>query len=193
MQNKIEELNPWYQTIQLEEGLVTPGRTECGDHLWGNIKKILPFPLNDMRVLDIGCNAGRYALGAVMDGARMAIGIEMKLHWYAQAEFVKSYMENKLKYPLNIHYIRGDMMEMVPKLPGSFDIIFAISSLYYLGKHMLDFCEYLSTITPNILCGYRSGQRQGEVTDVFIKNGFVIEATLTDTLSNRYLVLYRKQ
>jgi len=191
MRKKIEDLEPWYQTIKLTSDLSTPGRRECGDHLWLNIKKILPFSLQHKRVLDLGCNAGRYCIGAALCGAEEAVGIEAKERRYSQAQLIKEWFE-KENGKLPIRYILGDMRKEINNLSEKFDIVFAISSMYYLKSGREEFLEKLNSLTDNILCGYRPNQEEEYFGKYFISKGFKGTSVFTDILSERFLVLYRR-
>ena len=47
----------WYQTIEFEDGIKSPGYGDSGDSIWKIIQPYLP-DLKDKRVLDLGSNAG---------------------------------------------------------------------------------------------------------------------------------------
>lgn len=190
MKEKVKALEPWYQTIRLDSEITTPGREECGDHLWLNMKKILPFSLEGKRVLDLGCNAGRYCIGASLLGASEVIGIEAKEHWHAQAILIKEWFEKKQQKKLNVSYLLGDMRTEIDSLSGRFDIVFAIASLYYLKEGKEEFLEKLCNLTDCILFGYRPGQGEAEIARNFAARGVFVSEIQTDIISERVLVLY---
>ena len=194
MPKRLEQLPPWYQTIYLEEDLTTHGRAECGDPMWQKMKRILPKTFKGMRVLDLGSNAGIFCVRASLLGANEAIGIEKSDHFYHQALFIKDYFEKKCNRKLNIKYIRKDMNDAVDKFTGRFDIIFAISSLYYLKKGEEEFVDKLNGLTDWVICGYREGQKESEFTRFFLRQGFGVQMMLpVCSKTGRFLVSYVRE
>ena len=63
-------LEPWFHQIDLGQGILTksrPAATEPTNHpagTWQIIKRFLPDDLEGRSVLDVGCNAGFYAIEA---------------------------------------------------------------------------------------------------------------------------------
>src|SRR6266498_1662620 len=71
---EVERLRPWFHCIDLGEGMKTKTESvadEPVDHPWGTwqtIRKYLPEDLLGKSVLDVGCNAGFYAVEAKRQG-----------------------------------------------------------------------------------------------------------------------------
>lgn len=192
MKEKVKALEPWYQTIKISSDLTTPGRRECGDHLWGNIKQVIPNSFVKKRILDLGCNAGRYCIGAAMLGASEVIGIEIKMHWYSQAVLVRDWFQKRHERSLPITYILGDMRKEIDSLSGKFDMVLAISSMYYLKTGREEFLEKLCKLTDCVLCGYRPKQEEEYFTRYFAGQGLTVSSVVADVKSERYLVLYKR-
>ena len=129
---KIEHFskNPkWYQNIILAEGLYTKAPGE--DFTWDYIKKICPRNFAGARVLDIGCNAGKYCIKAYLEGAKKVVGVEHDRQYVTQAEFIKSYIEAARDGPVPITYRCASIVDAIGNL-GNFDITFAFAVLYHL-------------------------------------------------------------
>lgn len=74
----------WYQTIELNEGLITPGKLNTNSRIpW--FKK---FDFSNKTVLDIGCNSGQYSLLAKKEGAKNVIGIDINENRIYQAKML---------------------------------------------------------------------------------------------------------
>ena len=80
---EIERLGPWYHTIDLGGGVVTPGRSNVRAK-FEQIADKLPPSLDDLRVLDLGCNAGGIAVQFAQRGSRV-VGVEAGVGYHKQA------------------------------------------------------------------------------------------------------------
>lgn len=67
------ESDDWYQTIELKNGLITPGKvpTQLREPLFDAID------FKGKSFLDVGCNSGQYCLTAKKKGAREVVGFDM--------------------------------------------------------------------------------------------------------------------
>lgn len=63
----------WYQTIELSDGLVTPGKIDSRKRH----RFLEQLDVKGRRVLDIGCNSGAYSLWAKRRGAREVVGVDI--------------------------------------------------------------------------------------------------------------------
>jgi tRNA (mo5U34)-methyltransferase len=134
IQFKIKELGSWYQTINFD-GVITTDKKISGDKLWKVIKiNYLPDKMNNMRVLDLGCNAGYFSVQTAILGA-IVIGVEYSNKFFKQAEFTKKHFEEKYKQSLNIIFLKADISDLDFNTLGKFDYIFALSILYHIGKN----------------------------------------------------------
>ena len=105
----------WYQTIELSNGLVTPGRTATNRR----VPYLRQIDFGDKRVLDVGCNSGQYALFAKQRGAREVIGVDVDEVRLKQARVLAD------SEGLDVTFERCDLFE-VPKL-GQFDVVLCIA------------------------------------------------------------------
>ena len=105
----------WYQTIELSNGLVTPGRTATNRRL----SYLRQIDFGDKRVLDVGCNSGQYALFAKQRGAREVVGVDLDEGRLEQARVLAD------SEGLDVTFERCDLLD-VPKL-GQFDVVLCIA------------------------------------------------------------------
>ena len=138
--NKIKDLQPWYQCINLN-GIMTLKKGEnyfsanAGEKTWNTIKNFLPSSLDNMRILDLGCNAGFYSIKSSLLGATEVVGVELTSVFFEQALFIKKFFEQFYSRNLNIKYIKSDIGNLDFDNIGNFDYVFAIAILYHIGKH----------------------------------------------------------
>ena len=67
------ESQDWYQAIKLRNGYVTKGNEFEGRR--GKLLSSIDY--SNKRVLDVGCNSGKYALAAKAAGAAEVIGVDI--------------------------------------------------------------------------------------------------------------------
>jgi len=161
-QTQIKRLGPWYQSIEMN-GIKTRKKEISGKRLWNDINNLLPENLKNLRILDLGCNAGYHSCQAAIKGAEV-VGIDIPTkhgRWQPQAKFVKNYFE-KMHGNLNITYIWKDIADVNFNELGRFDYVFALAILYHIGKNK--FGKY----TPEIF------QFQKEVVNRIDSDKFIV-------------------
>lgn len=89
---------------------------------WATLQALLP-PLEDLRVLDLGCGFGSFGRWAVVAGARSVVGIDLSENMLARAR--AETLEPR------IEYLRADL-EQVEFEPESFDLAFSSLTLHYV-------------------------------------------------------------
>jgi tRNA (mo5U34)-methyltransferase len=138
LQQRIRELGPWYQDIELAPGISTkhvegggqifPGQ-DIPTPLWRIIERDLP-PLAGLSVLDIGSNAGYMSFAAKRLGAARVLGIESEqggggaLSFIRQAEFCREVLG------LDVEFQRASLFDFTPERP--FDVVLFCGVLYHL-------------------------------------------------------------
>lgn len=167
----MKNLGKWYHIVDLD-GKKTDGKKGKGDTetTWQNIERFLPESLDNMRILDLGCASGAYSIKAYLKGADEVIGIENNKDHYNQALFLKDYMEKK-HGEINVKFIKGRIDEQIKPL-GKFDIVFALSILYHLGRETDIICEQISLKTDNVIARFRSQTDIAKFTQIFSKYDF---------------------
>ena len=91
----IERLGPWFHNLNLC-GVRTAPDHFLGDYpalKWRQFAGAVPEDLSGRTVLDIGCNAGFYALEMKRRGAERVVGIDSDETYLAQARFAAHLLE----------------------------------------------------------------------------------------------------
>lgn len=139
LRRRIEELAPWYQNIELAEGISTKDldgqRDIFSGHdipapLWRVIAKDLP-DLTGQRVLDIGCNAGFMSFEAKRLGAGYVLGIDSNLG--ARTSFVEQAEFCREALGLDVEFREQSFFDYVPEQP--FDLVLFCGVLYHLEDY----------------------------------------------------------
>jgi tRNA (mo5U34)-methyltransferase len=129
---KIHELGPWFHNLKLE-GISTAPEHYLGDYpavKWRKFANAIPEDLSGSTVLDIGCNAGFYALEMKRRGAERVLGIDTEEEYLAQGRFAAEVSG------LDIEFRRLSVYE-VGGLNERFDIVLFMGVLYHLRHPLL--------------------------------------------------------
>src|SRR5581483_8941817 len=129
---QIETLGPWFHNLTLG-GVATAPTHFLGDYptvKWRRFEAALPKDLSGCRVLDVGCNAGFYALEMKKRGASRVLGIDSDPRYLAQARFAASYLGADIEF-------RELSVYEVARLEERFDIVLFMGVLYHLRHPLL--------------------------------------------------------
>jgi len=132
LRRRIEELGPWFHNLNLG-GVQTAPDHFLGDYpsvKWREFADALPADLSGRRVLDIGCNAGFYALEMKRRGASYVLGIDDDPRYLAQATFAAEYLG------LDIEFRQLSIYD-VGQLGQRFDVVLFMGVLYHLRHPLL--------------------------------------------------------
>jgi tRNA (mo5U34)-methyltransferase len=146
----VERLEPWFHKIDLGHGLTTKRKRDAGrddEHprdTWKIISRCLAEDLSGKSVLDVGCNAGFYAIEAKRRGAERVLGIDSQRRHIQQAKFVRRVLN------LNIEYRRMSVYDLDPRDIGYFDLTLALGLIYHC-KHPVLALERLYLVTRELL------------------------------------------
>jgi 2-polyprenyl-3-methyl-5-hydroxy-6-metoxy-1,4-benzoquinol methylase len=139
IRRRIEELAPWYQNIELGDGLST--KDLSGDRdifssqdipapLWRIIAKDLPDIIGQ-RVLDIGCNAGYMSFAAKRLGAASVLGVDSNLgagtSFVEQANFCREVLD------LEVEFREQSFFDLDSDRP--YDLVLFCGVLYHLEDY----------------------------------------------------------
>jgi tRNA (mo5U34)-methyltransferase len=147
---QIDTLGPWFHCIDLGDGIKTKTSSVTGepaDHpqgTWKIIQRCLPDDLSGKSVLDVGCNAGFYAVGAKRRGAARVLGVDAQRPLINQALFVRRALG------LDIEYRRMSVYDLSRTSVGQFDITLALGLIYHC-KHLVLALEKLFEVTRDFL------------------------------------------
>ena len=88
LERSIRDLGPWFHNLRIN-GVETAPDHPLGDYpsfKWKGFRHIIPDDLSGMTVLDIGCNAGFYAIEMARRGGQVT-GIDSDPRYLRQARF----------------------------------------------------------------------------------------------------------
>lgn len=151
---KIESFPVWHYQFNLNENL-TPIRDpkNINRHLqrkkyfFDPVVKLYRGTLTGKRILDLGCNAGFWALQAIEHGCDFVLGIDGRQMHIDQANFVFDVNQvDKNRY----QFIKGDVFEVNFKKYGFFDIVFFLGLMYHINKPVT-MLERISEVNSDIL------------------------------------------
>ena len=150
IQKQLASLAPWFHCIDLGNGIKTKthsAATEPVDHpagTWAKISRCLPADLSNKSVLDVGCNAGFYAIESKRRNAFRVLGVDSQRHHIRQALFVRRVLG------LDIEYRRMSVYDLSSRSVGQFDITLALGLIYHC-KHLVLALERLFDVTKETL------------------------------------------
>ena len=130
----VEALGPWFQNIDLGHGITTAPDHFLGDYpafKYRRFADALPADLTAKSVLDIGCNAGFYAIEMARRGAGRVLGIDSDPRYLDQARLAAG----ALGFP-QIEFAQCDVYD-VAALGERFDLVIFMGVLYHLRHPLL--------------------------------------------------------
>lgn len=145
----IERLGPWFQCLELPGGIRTKTTSIAGEALdnparqWKVVGACLPADLAGRSVLDVGCNAGFFAVEAKRRSAARVVGVDSQRQAIRQARFARDVLG------IDIEYRRQSLYEFGPE-DGAFDVVLALGLVYHC-KHLVLALERLFGVTRELL------------------------------------------
>jgi tRNA (mo5U34)-methyltransferase len=134
LRDRVEKLGPWFQNIDLGHGIHTAPEHFLGDYpafKFQCFARALPDDLEGKSVLDIGCNAGFYAIEMKKRGAGRVLGIDSDERYLDQARLAS----DTLGFA-DIEY-RNLSVYDVAALSEKFDWVIFMGVLYHLRHPLL--------------------------------------------------------
>jgi tRNA (mo5U34)-methyltransferase len=129
---KVRELGDWFHNIDLG-GVQTAPDHVLGDYprvKWRRFADAIPADLSGRSVLDVGCNAGFYAIEMKRRGADRVVGIDSDERYLAQARFAAEVAAVEIEF-------RRMSVYDIPALAERFDIVLFMGVLYHLRHPLL--------------------------------------------------------
>jgi hypothetical protein len=148
----VERFGPWTASnIHLEDHFYTIGERIQGDEV--KLRRILQVvsdttrrPLNSLRVLDLACHEGIYAIEFARHGASV-LGIEGREAHIEKARFVKDTLSLT-----NLEIVQDDVRNLSKDKYGYFDVVLCLGILYHLDvPDVFRFIESLGDVCQNVL------------------------------------------
>ncbi len=132
IRERVQALGPWFHNMDLR-GVQTAPEHFLGDYptvKWRRFQDSLPADLSGKTVLDIGCNAGFYAMEMKRRGAARVLGLDYDEDYLAQARFAAEVQGLDIEFRQMSVYDVGQLGER-------FDVVFFIGVLYHLRHPLL--------------------------------------------------------
>jgi predicted RNA methylase len=140
----VDKFGPWTASnIHLGDDFYTIGRQIHGDEV--KLRRVLQIvcdltqqPLADLRVVDLACHEGIYAIEFARHGAKV-VGIEGRQAHVEKAKFVKEALALR-----DLEIFQDDVRNLSRDRYGSFDVVLCLGILYHLD--VPDVFEFLESI-----------------------------------------------
>jgi len=126
-QRLVDAVNPWHHSIDLGDGVVTPG-SKTPHHIWDELRRLCLPDMADKSVLDVGAWDGYYTLHAEHYGASRVVALD---HYAWSIDFPKAaaYMARQLAagQPIRAFHAVPELWDPVG-LPGKrgFDLVYRL-------------------------------------------------------------------
>lgn len=119
---------------------------------WHFILKKHLLPLTGKRILSLGANNGFNEIQMLKYGAKEVVGVEISNEYIEQGSFIKEAFEWADNRSYNFTYLPADMASLPQHQLGSFDLVIALCSIYYLDDLSIEkLVQHLGTITDKIV------------------------------------------
>jgi tRNA (mo5U34)-methyltransferase len=132
IRRRVDELGPWFHNLDLN-GVRTAPNHFLGDYpglKWRRFAHAIPDDLRGLTVLDVGCNAGYYAIAMKRRGAARVVGIDADPRYLAQARFAAEVSGVEIE-------LRELSVYDVARLGERFDWVLFMGVLYHLRYPLL--------------------------------------------------------
>lgn len=153
LRRRVEELAPWFHNLRLG-GVQTAPDHFLGDYpanKWARFAHVLPQDLSGASVLDVGCNAGFYALEMKRRKAGRVLGVDTDPRYLAQARLAAAVEGLDLEFRLASVYDLGQLGER-------FDLVLFMGVFYHL-RHPLLALDILHDVVVGDRLLFQSMQR----------------------------------
>lgn len=161
----IKKFGPWTgHNLRLADGLYTIDERIIGDEI--KLRRVVQIvadaadrPLKELRVLDLACLEGLYAVELARRGAK-AVGIEGREANIEKARFAKKVFELN-----NLELILDDVRNLSREKHGTFDLVLCLGILYHLDvpdvfhflERVAEVCQGIAVIDTHISLSPRRG------------------------------------
>jgi tRNA (mo5U34)-methyltransferase len=164
IRQRVDALGPWFHNLDLN-GVPTAPSHFLGDYpnvKWRRFSGIIPDRLEGKTVLDIGCNAGFYAMEMKRRGAERVLGLDTDDEYLEQARFAAEVNGLRIEFRKMSAYDVGQLRE-------KFDLVIFMGVLYHL-RHPLLALDLIHEHVAGDLLLFQSMQRGDSRVDPVDKN-----------------------
>lgn len=146
MQRKIRALGPWFHNLVLD-GVQTAPEHSLGDYpsaAFRRFQTALPTDFTGKSVLDIGCNAGFYALEMKRRGAKRVVAIDRDARCIEQARFAAGVLGLDIEFrELNLYRIA--------ELGERFDLVMCMGVIDHLRHPLLALDQLYDHVVADLM------------------------------------------
>src|SRR3978361_1444460 len=161
IRRRVDALGPWFHNLDLH-GVPTAPAHFLGDYpsvKWRNFADVVPESLAGKTVLDIGCNAGFYAMEMKRRGADRVLAIDSRDEYLTQARFAAEVNDLDVEF-------RNLSVYDVGRLGETFDLVIFMGVLYHL-RHPLLALDLIHEHVAGDMMLFQSMQRGSDRTTQF--------------------------
>ncbi|MBA2630664.1 MAG: methyltransferase domain-containing protein [Thermoleophilaceae bacterium] len=166
----VERYGAWTaHDVQLAEGVWTrdhpPGDAPRLRRVLQLASDLAAKPVEQLRVLDLGCLEGQYAIEFALHGAEV-VGIEGR-----EANLAKAWLAKEVLGLERLELIQDDVRRLDPEVHGSFDVVLCLGLLYHLDAtdvfgflaRLRSVCHGLAVVDTHVcLAGRRTYEHHGQ-------------------------------
>lgn len=121
----------WHHSIEIEPGLVTPGRVSAVD-LCKKLKSLqFPDSFEGLSVLDIGASDGFFSFEAERRGAKRVLAMDVRTGQQSGFQIAHGLLQSEVEFR------EGNVYELSPEAIGEFDVVICLGLLYHLRYPMV--------------------------------------------------------
>jgi tRNA (mo5U34)-methyltransferase len=164
IRQRVNALGPWFHNLDLN-GVPTAPSHFLGDYpnvKWRRFSNVIPESLAGKSVLDIGCNAGFYAMEMRRRGAERVLGLDTDDEYLEQAKFAADVNGLKIEFRKLSAYDVGQLGER-------FDLVIFMGVFYHL-RHPLLALDLIHEHVARDMLLFQSMQRGDSRVDRLDKN-----------------------
>src|SRR5688572_22739694 len=136
----------WYHTIDLGEGITTPGLVRCLTPLQLEIGR-----LDGLTVLDIGAWDGAYSFMAERLGAKRVLATDLVVWSEVWKTRNAGFQLARRVLKSNVEDMTIDVMDLSPSRPGVFDVVLFLGVLYHLRHPLLALERIFSVVRKQLI------------------------------------------
>lgn len=134
---RIAEFLRWNYRFEFDNGVSTPlldqrmvnRQEQRKRYFFDALLRLFGGSLSGLRILDLGCGAGFWALQAIEAGADLVLGVDTERIPIEQAQLV---FEAKGIDPARYSFLQEDIF--AAELPGSFDVVLCLALMHQISK-----------------------------------------------------------
>jgi tRNA (mo5U34)-methyltransferase len=170
---EIDALAPWFHNIDLD-GVATAPDHFLGDYpasKFARFEHAVPADLTGKSVLDIGCNAGFYAMEMKRRGAARVVGIDSDERYLAQGRLAA----RALGFA-DVEFRNLDVYQ-VAQLGERFDLVIFMGVLYHLRHPLLALDLIREHVAGDLMLFQTMQQGSNEVAEVPENHPFFVAGT----------------